>query len=97
LFGSYADSGAAGSGHRLDLQYYYGERSNVGLSFSSARAFQAAPVLTAFQPLEGNQLGVTGEHWFSPAWAVNYRALAQEFGPASGLKPQIRFGLRYTF
>jgi hypothetical protein len=53
--------------------------------------------LSAYQPLEGNHLGFSGEHWFSQAWALNYRALVQELGPASGLKPQIRFGLRYTF
>jgi hypothetical protein len=100
LFGSYADNGAAASGHRVDLQYYYSERSNFGLSYTAARAFQAAPALSVFQPLEGSHLGVAGEHWFSPAWAVNYRALVQDLGPASGLsglKPQIRFGLRYTF
>jgi hypothetical protein len=97
LFGSYADSGVAASGHRLELQYYYGDRSNVGLSYTAARPFQAAPNFSMFQPLEGNNLGVAGEHWFSPAWAVNYRALVQDLGPASGLKPQIRFGLQYTF
>jgi hypothetical protein len=98
LFGSYADSGTAASGHRLELQYYYGQRSNVGLSYMAGRPLQAGATISALQPLEGNHLGVAGEHWFSPAWAVDYRALVQDLGPAApGLKPQIRFGLRYTF
>jgi hypothetical protein len=97
LFGSYADDGAAGRGHRLEVQYYYSERSNVGLSYTAARPLQPGTSVSAYQPLEGNHLGFSGEHWFSQAWALNYRALVQELGPASGLKPQIRFGLRYTF
>jgi hypothetical protein len=97
VFGSRADSGAAGAGHRFDLQYYYTQRSNIGLSYMASWQLQGVPGYNAFAPLEGSNLGVTGEHWISPTWAVNYRALVQELVPASGLKPQIRFGLRYTF
>jgi hypothetical protein len=97
FFGSYANTGAAGTGHRFDLQYYYSARGNVGLSYLAARPLQTALPTSPFQPLEGNHLGVTGEHWFSPAWAVNYRALVQDPVLGSGLKPQLRVGLRYTF
>jgi hypothetical protein len=97
LFGSYADNGAAGTGHRFELQYYYSQRSSVGLAFTAGRPMQAYPVLSTYVPFEGNNLGVTGEHWLSPTWAVNYRALVEDTPLAPGLKPQVRVGLRYAF
>jgi hypothetical protein len=97
LFGSYADTGAAGAGHRFELQYYYSERSSVGLSFTAGRPLQTSPLLSTYAPFEGNNLGVTGEHWLTSTWAVNYRALVQDTALAPGLKPQIRVGLRYAF
>jgi hypothetical protein len=97
LFGTYADSGAAGTGQRFELQYYYSERSSVGLSFTAGHPLQTPTALTTYAPFEGNNLGLTGEHWLSSTWAVNYRALVQDPSFASGLKPLIRVGLRYAF
>lgn len=97
LFGSYANSGATGTAQRFELQYYYAPRSNVGLAFTSGRALQPGAPLAGYAPLEGSNLGLTGEHWLSPTWAVNYRALLQDPSFSAGLKPEIRFGLRYAF
>jgi hypothetical protein len=41
-------------------------------------------------------LGVTGEHWFSPTWALNYNALVED-GGSQGLNPEVRLGLRVRF
>jgi hypothetical protein len=97
LFGTYADTGAAGTGQRFELQYYYSQRSSVGLAFTAAHPLQTPPALSTYAPLEGSNLGLTGEHWLSSSWAVNYRALVQDPSITSGLKPQIRVGLRYAF
>jgi hypothetical protein len=49
-----------------------------------------------------SNLGVTGEHWISPSWAINYNAgvnysvLTPESN-VSGLKPELRLGLRLRF
>jgi hypothetical protein len=51
---------------------------------------------------EVSNVGVTGEHWISPSWAINYNAginynvLTQDPN-ASGLKPEFRLGLRLRF
>lgn len=97
LFGSYANSGATGTAQRFELQYYYAPRSNVGLSFTSGRSLQRGGALAGYAPLEGSNLGLIGEHWLSPTWAVNYRALLQDPSLTAGLKPEIRLGLRYSF
>jgi len=52
--------------------------------------------LNAMTPIETSNLGVIGEHWFTPSWAINYNALIEDRG-IEGLKPEIRLGLRLRF
>ncbi len=91
-----ADGGATATSHRVQLNYFYASRSSVGLSYTIGRSFDTTLALNAMTPVETSNVGVVGEHWFSPSWAVNYNALIEDRG-IEGLKPEIRVGLRLRF
>ena len=82
-------------GYQLQLNYLYGERNLVALTYGSRRdweQYRLAPDPLASDP---RQLSLTGEHWFSPSWAVRYEIPTPEAG---NLKRQgLRLGLHYRF
>lgn len=93
-----SDDGASASGHRIQLHYYYSPRSSVGLAYLTSR--QLIDPGSQFGTLNPSSdvanVGVTGEHWFSPTWALNYNALVED-GGSQGLNPELRVGLRVRF
>jgi len=91
-----ADGGSVATSHRLQFSFFYSTRSSVGLSYSTGRFFDTTTPLSSMTPVESSNVGVVGEHWFSPSWAINYNALLEDRG-IEGLKPEIRVGLRLRF
>jgi YaiO family outer membrane protein len=92
-----SDAGASASGHRIQLHYYYSPRSSVGLSYLTSRQLDAGSQFGTLNPgADVANVGVTGEHWFSPTWALNYNALVED-GGSQGLNPELRLGLRVRF
>jgi YaiO family outer membrane protein len=92
-----ADDGAEASGHRFRFDYLYGERSSVGLAYTMGRQLETPLSFGAgLNPVDVSNVGVTGEHWFTPSWSVNYDALVEDTG-LQGLQPELRLGLRYRF
>jgi hypothetical protein len=91
-----SETGTLGTGHRLQLHYFYGERSSVGLAYTIGQPLDPyGPASIPGMP-EISNVGLTGEHWLSNAWSVRYDALMEEVG-SQGLKPEIRLGLRLRF
>jgi YaiO family outer membrane protein len=92
-----ADDGAETTGHRFRFDYLYGKRSSVGLAYTMGRQLETPQSFGAnLNPVDVSNLGVIGEHWFTPSWAVNYDALVEDAG-VQGLRPELRLGLRYRF
>ena len=91
-----ADGGSVATSHRLQFSYFYSARSSVGLSYATGRLFDTTIPFAGMTPVESSNVGVIGEHWFSPSWAINYNALLEDRG-VEGLKPEIRVGLRLRF
>jgi hypothetical protein len=91
-----AEHGAIATSHRVQLNYFYAARSSVGLSYTLGRSFETSLPLNSMTPVETANVGVVGEHWFTPSWAINYNALIEDRG-SEGLKPEIRLGLRLRF
>jgi YaiO family outer membrane protein len=93
-----SDAGTLASGHRVQVHYFYGERSSVGLAYTTAQQMDSLGSFGAL-PLAGTEtsnVGVIGEHWLSSSWSVNYNALLEDAG-SEGLKPELRLGLRLRF
>ncbi len=91
-----AEGGAIATSHRVLFSYFYSGRSSVGLSYTIGRFFDTTVPLYGMTPAESSNVGVVGEHWFTPSWAINYNALLEDRG-VEGLKPEIRVGLRLRF
>jgi hypothetical protein len=91
-----AEGGALATSHRIQFSYFYSGLSSVGLSYTTGRTFDATVPLYGMTPTDSSNVGVVGEHWFTPSWAINYNALLEDRGIA-GLKPEIRVGLRLRF
>ena len=91
-----AEGGTVATSHRLQFSYFYSGRSSVGLSYTIGRFFDSTVPLYGMTPVESSNVGVVGEHWFSPSWAINYNALLEDNG-VEGLKPELRVGLRLRF
>ena len=82
--------------YHFQLNYLYSERSTVALTYSSRRDWEqyrlASDPLTSDVP----QLGITGEHWFSPTWALRYDVTAPESGNLIR-RQGLRLGVHYRF
>jgi YaiO family outer membrane protein len=92
-----SDAGMSASGHRLQFDFFYSQRSSVGLAYTTGRQLDSlTPYATLNPAADTSNIGVAGEHWFSPTWALNYNALVED-GGAQGLKPELRLGLRVRF
>jgi len=92
-----SEAGASASGHRFQLDYFYSPRSSVGLAYTTGRQLDTLSPFGSLTPAaEVANIGVGGEHWFSPSWALNYNALVED-GGSQGLQPELRLGLRVRF
>ena len=91
-----ADVYAQQLGYQLQLNYLYGERNTVALSYVSRREADQFRLGADPSLLEGSLLSVTGEHWFSPSWALRYDIPTPE--SSSLIRRQgLRLGLHYRF
>ena len=82
--------------YQLQLNYLYGERNTVALTYSSRREWEQYRLTPDPFTADGWQLSLTGEHWFSPSWALRYDLPAPESN--SLLRRQgLRFGVHYRF
>ncbi|HTT41216.1 MAG TPA: hypothetical protein VMH32_26460 [Burkholderiales bacterium] len=93
---SRADTGSTATSHHVEFNYFYDARSSVGIAYTAGRSFDNGFPLTTLTPVDATNLGLLGEHWFSPSWAINYNALLEDRG-LQGLKPELRLGLRMRF
>jgi hypothetical protein len=90
-----AEGGSTATSHRLQLDYFYSDQSSFGLSYTTGRSFDSRFGLNTLTPVDSNNVGVIGEHWFGRSWAINYNALLED--RIDGLKPELRLGLRLRF
>jgi YaiO family outer membrane protein len=89
-------SASTTTGYALRLNYRYGERNSLGVTYGSGSESDYTRQMLGMYPIDGRQFGLTGEHWLTPDWALNYGVMAQEqTGPYRG--QGLRLGLRYRF
>ncbi|MGQ0751801.1 MAG: hypothetical protein ACT4PS_14815 [Betaproteobacteria bacterium] len=89
-------SSSSTAGYELRLNYRYGERNTLGLTYGSGAESDYTRQFLGMQPGDSRQFGVTGEHWLTPDWALNYGVMASEqIGQHRG--QGLRLGIRYRF
>lgn len=87
---------AGGTGYRLQLNYLYGERNTVGFAYRTGRENEYF-MLPSDALTDARQLSVTGRHWLSTNWALNYDVYAPESSNPLLHRQNLRLGLRYRF
>jgi YaiO family outer membrane protein len=96
LYSSRAEGGALGSAQRVQMDYLYGERNTVGLSYTMGRDIEQLGLGAGMQLNDVRDLTLSGRHWLTPNWAVTYDLLSQE--QSNLLKRQgLRLGVSRTF
>jgi YaiO family outer membrane protein len=89
------DAGSAPA-HRLQANYYYGERSRVGAAFTFGREVENTGPPSGIITTDVMSFAVFGRHWFAPQWAATWEVLTHEQGNLYR-RTGLRLGLRYGF
>jgi YaiO family outer membrane protein len=89
------DAGSAAA-HRLQVNYYYGERSRIGTAFTFGREVENAGPTAGIVTTDVMGLALFGRHWFAPHWAATWEVLTHDQGNLYR-RTGLRLGLRYGF
>lgn len=82
--------------HRFQLDHYYGERSSVGLSYTTGRESESVGPPVGIITTDVRDWTLYGRHWFAPKWALTYDLLTHEQGDFYRRRG-LRLGIRYSF
>jgi YaiO family outer membrane protein len=72
LYAHWLDGSSAGSAHRFQLSYAYGERNTIGLSYTTGRDVESLALPAGASFADVRDLALTGRHWLSTNWALTY-------------------------
>ena len=78
LYSNRIEGADLGSAHRIQLNYFYGERNTVGLSYTSGRDIESLTLPFGQQLSDARDWTLSGRHWLSTNWALTYDVLTQE-------------------
>lgn len=96
LYRGRPEGGSAGISHRFAFNYYYGERSTVGLALSRGREVENLGPPAGILATSVRNLTLAGRHELTPAWILSWELGAQEQGTLYR-REGFRLGLRRRF
>jgi len=86
---------ASATTYQLKFNYLYNQHNVVGLSYTAGKGDYLYSSLD-WQLHDTHQFTLTGQHWLTPNWSLNYDVYAPD--SANFLQRQgLRLGLRYRF
>jgi hypothetical protein len=80
--------------HRLALNFDYGNRSSIGLAYTTGRDLRSG-MLPYTPGADSRDWTLTGFHWLAPQWALTYDVVNSD--QAAYRRQGLRFGIRHTF
>lgn len=96
LYNGRPDGAGSGSAHRLSFDYYYGERSRLGIAATYGREVENVGGPTDVITSDVRALALLGRHWLMPAWAVTWELGTHEQGELYR-RTGAKLGLRHRF
>lgn len=96
LYAGRPEGAQTGVSHRLALNYYYGERSFVGLSVADGREVENVGPPVGVVVTDVFNVTLSGRHWITPAWALAWDLVSHEQGRLYR-REGLRVGLRHRF
>ena len=96
IYNGRPEGAPSATAHRFQLNYYYGERSTVGLSYTTGREVESVGPPAGIIASDITDWTLTGRHWFARHWAVTYDLLTHKQGSLYR-REGMRFGIRHSF
>ncbi|MBX3663109.1 MAG: YaiO family outer membrane beta-barrel protein [Burkholderiales bacterium] len=96
LYSGRPEGGSSGASHRVQLSYYYADRSSVGISFSDGREVENVGPPRGLLSSDVRNWTLSGQHWLTPAWALTYDLVNHEQGSLYR-RQGLRLGIRHSF
>lgn len=96
LYTGRPEGAGSASAHRLQLSYYYANRSSVGLSYATGREVEYTGPTRGVISTDVQNWTLNGQHWFAPAWALTYDVVQHEQGSLYR-RQGLRLGIRHSF
>ncbi len=96
LYSGRPEGASSGSSHRFQLNYYYTERSTIGLSYATGREVEYLGPSRGVISSDVQNWTLSGQYWFTPAWALTYDLVNQEQGSLYR-RQGLQLGLRHSF
>ncbi|MBX3651967.1 MAG: YaiO family outer membrane beta-barrel protein [Burkholderiales bacterium] len=96
LYSGRPEGASSGSSHRLQLSYYYADRSSVGVSYTDGREVENVGPPRGVLASDVRNWTLSGQHWLTPAWALTYDLVNHEQGNLYR-RQGLRLGIRHSF
>jgi YaiO family outer membrane protein len=96
LYAGRPEGATTGVAHRLQLNYYYDERSTIGVAATAGREIENVGPPAGILSTDVRNLTVTGRHWMTPDWGLSWDLLAHEQGNLYR-RQGFRIGIRHRF
>lgn len=94
LYSGRNDAAGPSPSHRFALNFSYGNRSSIGLSYTTGRDLHPG-MLPSAPGTDSRDLALSGHHWLAPQWALTYDVVNSD--RAAYRRQGLRFGIRHTF
>ena len=95
-YNNHPEGAGSATAHRLVFDYYYTEKSRVGIGLTGGREVENVGPPIGVTTTDVRGANVYGRHWFAPAWAVTWELLVHEQGDIYTRRGG-RLGLRHSF
>lgn len=96
LYSGRPEGASSGSSHRLQLSYYYADRSTIGMSYTNGREVENVGPPRGVVASDVQSWSLNGLHWFTPSWALTYDLIQHEQGTLYR-RQGLQLGLRRSF
>lgn len=96
LYSGRPEGAASAASHRVQLGYYYADRSSVGLSYSNGREVEYLGPSRGVLTSDVQNWTLSGQHWLNPSWALTYDVVNHEQGNLYR-RQGLRLGIRHSF
>jgi|LNFM01.1.fsa_nt_gb YaiO family outer membrane protein len=96
LYSGRPEGASSGASHRLQLSYYYADRSSVGVSYTDGREVENVGPPRGVLASDVRNWTLSGQHWLTPAWALTYDLVNHEQGSLYR-RQGLRLGIRHSF
>lgn len=96
LYSGRPEGASSAASHRLQLSYYYADRSTVGMSYTNGREVENVGPPRGVVATDVQGWSVSGQHWLTPSWALTYDLIQHEQGSLYR-RQGLQLGLRRSF